>query len=104
MHEVMHALGFYHEQTRPDRDKYITVKWNNIQDNKHGQYYKEVGVDSMGSPYDFHSIMHYYSDHFSKGGPTMYYKDTEEPTAGRDQQPQITYSEHDLDQIREMHW
>lgn len=31
IHEMMHALGVYHEHMRPDRNNYITVIWENIQ-------------------------------------------------------------------------
>ncbi|XP_076060165.1 astacin-like [Oratosquilla oratoria] len=67
-HELMHAIGFWHEHTRPDRDDYIIILWDNI---IQGQAYNfdllVDGVNSMyvGESYQYQSIMHYEFTAFS---------------------------------------
>jgi hypothetical protein len=73
MHELGHALGLRHEQARPDRDKYITVHWENIKkENAFNYSYKTVSSMPHATPYDFGSVMHYGMKSFtSNGQPTF---------------------------------
>ena len=34
VHEIFHALGRWHEQSRPDRDNFITINLNNVSPSK----------------------------------------------------------------------
>ncbi|XP_052381502.1 astacin-like metalloprotease toxin 5 isoform X2 [Oncorhynchus keta] len=57
-HELMHALGLHHEHTRPDRDQYITIQWDNVVSGKEDNFKVKEG-DTQDLPYDYDSIMHY---------------------------------------------
>lgn len=58
-HELIHALGFNHEQTRPDRDQWIQVNYNNIAPAMRHNFEKSENYQDLGTPYDYKSIMHY---------------------------------------------
>ena len=70
IHELGHAVGFYHEHTRPDRDQYIDVIYDNIQRGFEDQFYKyrPGETDTLGLGYDLRSIMHYDENTFSRDG------------------------------------
>merc|ERR1719436_687914 len=66
IHEFMHALGYLHEQSRKDRDEYVTIHWENIDDSKKHNFNKCYECDNQGLEYDPSSVMHYGSKTFSK--------------------------------------
>uniref|UniRef100_A0A0N4Z1H2 Zinc metalloproteinase n=1 Tax=Parastrongyloides trichosuri TaxID=131310 RepID=A0A0N4Z1H2_PARTI len=69
-HETFHALGFQHEQSRPDRDQYIQVVFNNIIPNLRFNFdiYGADKTDTMGVPYNYGSAMQYGRTAFSPTG------------------------------------
>jgi hypothetical protein len=67
-HEFMHALGIFHEQARPDRDNYININWENIQDGRDYNFKTKMSTETLGNEYDYGSVMHYGKTFFSKNG------------------------------------
>ena len=72
IHEFGHALGLYHEQSRQDRDSFVTIHWENIASGKSFNFTQQfVNATDVGS-YDYNSIMHYGRYYFSSNGsPTI---------------------------------
>ncbi|XP_060068159.1 protein SpAN-like [Ylistrum balloti] len=69
-HELLHAIGLFHEQSRPDRDKYVDIKFKNVIPRTRGNFnrFSYNTINSRGVPYDFRSIMHYSNRAFSVNG------------------------------------
>ncbi|XP_067271843.1 hatching enzyme 1.2-like [Pseudorasbora parva] len=57
-HELNHALGFYHEQSRSDRDKFVKINWEYIPADKASNF-KIQNTYNQNTTYDYGSIMHY---------------------------------------------
>jgi hypothetical protein len=65
-HEILHSLGFWHEQSRCDRDSYVEILYNNIQSGFSSNFDKQCLGTANVFPYDEGSIMHYSPYAFGK--------------------------------------
>ncbi|KAK0044100.1 blastula protease 10 [Biomphalaria pfeifferi] len=74
IHELGHAVGFFHEQNRPDRDDHVTILKKNINSTAFSNFrkYPVMAVNTYGVPYDYSSVMHYGGRAFSNNGGTYY--------------------------------
>jgi hypothetical protein len=60
-HELGHALGFFHEHQRWDRDRYVTIHYENIKPGRESDYdwIPKTNWIVSSTSYDYWSIMHY---------------------------------------------
>ncbi len=70
----MHVCGFWHEQSRVDRDDYVRINWNNIKPGMDYNFDKYTlnEVQHLDELYDYSSVMHYGPYAFARGSePTI---------------------------------
>uniref|UniRef100_A0A672PQK9 Metalloendopeptidase n=1 Tax=Sinocyclocheilus grahami TaxID=75366 RepID=A0A672PQK9_SINGR len=89
-HELMHALGFVHEQSRSDRDHHVSILWENIiEDQRHN--FKKYETNNLNTAYDYSSVMHYGRYTFSEDGrPTIIPKPDPYISIGQRDGPSLT--------------
>ncbi|WP_291515439.1 M12 family metallopeptidase [Bdellovibrio sp. ArHS] len=73
-HEIMHALGFIHEQNRTDREAFVQVLKDNVEEGYLINF--EIFPPSLMkvsglAPFDYNSLMLYPSDTFAKPGTSQ---------------------------------
>uniref|UniRef100_W5MG15 Metalloendopeptidase n=1 Tax=Lepisosteus oculatus TaxID=7918 RepID=W5MG15_LEPOC len=87
-HEIIHALGFNHEQTRSDRDDHVTILLENVVRGAGSPRVETAprvnNTNNLGTPYDYNSVMHYGRYAFSRNRePTIVPKPDPNVAIGR---------------------
>ena len=68
IHEIGHVVGLWHEQSREDRDTFVTINYANIIPAAINNFSQHISDGEDVGPYDYGSIMHYPRKAFSKNG------------------------------------
>lgn len=101
MHEMLHAIGFFHSHSDTARDDYVKINYDNVVSGKEYNFalYTNNYVTAFNQAYDYKSIMHYGAYAFTKNGLK-----TIEVTKGSDTIGQRSYlSELDIKKVNLMY-
>ncbi|XP_055600800.1 zinc metalloproteinase nas-13-like [Uranotaenia lowii] len=101
LHELIHALGFFHMQSSTNRDQYVTIRWDNVSPGAERNFavYGADVVTNFGTQYDYGSLMHYSATAFSSNGQRTI--EPRDPAAAIGQR--VWFSEDDIWRIWAMY-
>jgi hypothetical protein len=98
IHEMGHAVGLWHEQSRTDRDKFVEIRFDHIQTGMQSQFRQQFQNGEDLGDYDYESIMHYPRLAFSKDGQETIRPIQDKPIGQREK-----LSAGDIDAVKSMY-
>ncbi len=99
LHEMGHAVGLWHEQSRPNRDTYISVNYGNVVKGSFYNYDQIYDDAQQTTLFDYASIMEYPAFSFSRNGAPV----IESIPAGIPLSNPTGYTAADIDGVRRLY-